>query len=52
MEWVFPSILLLLISIISTASATIGVAVIWFIYTLSKMFKSNDPHTFENDEDP
>jgi hypothetical protein len=52
MEWVFPSILLLLITVISTVSATVGVAVVWFLYTLSKMFKQDDPYTFGNDEDP
>jgi hypothetical protein len=52
MEWVLVSLMWLFFIVIIFASASIAVAFVWFVYLVSKIFRYDDPHTFEHRGDP
>jgi hypothetical protein len=52
MEWVLVSLMWLFFTIIVFASASIAVAFVWFVYLVSKIFRDDDPYTFEDRGDP
>jgi hypothetical protein len=52
MEWVLTSLMWLFSFLALFIVLSIVAAMIWLIYMVSKLFKQDDPYTFEIDGDP
>lgn len=52
MEWVLVSLMWLFALFIIFVIAFVVGSMVWLIYMVSKLFKEDDPYTFENDGEP